>query len=278
MKILTGIVTFNPDINRLKDNLMAIVSQDTDILVFDNGSENFKQVVELINGLGAQIISRKENRGIAYGLKEIMDYAIAKSYDWVLTLDQDSITNKCLIEEYKKYCNQPKVGALTCNIVDRNFIETPEEQVATIQTVQKCITSGCFTRVAAYSNTPGYDVSMFIDYVDFDICYALRRAGYDIVKIPFAGLLHEDGHGENVKLFGRKYIMYHKSAWRRYFMTRNEMYLARKFPEYQSPFNTLLRCLWIILLILIFEDDKFNKLSKGMQGLFKGIIMKVPQF
>ncbi|OUO45674.1 glycosyltransferase [Megasphaera sp. An286] len=281
MKVLTGIVTFNPDIDRLRENLSAVVVQDTDILIFDNGSINYTDIVSLALELRCRISHVEENKGIAYGLKYIMSYAMQNCYDWVLSLDQDSISNKELINRYKEYIGDPQIGALTCNIKDRNFVEISkpifEGSEHDVTRIQKCITSGCFMRVSAYTTTDGYDVSMFIDFVDFDICYALLRAGYQIIKIPFDGLLHEDGHGKNVSFFGKKYIMYNKSAWRRYYMTKNEIYLARKFPEYQSPFRTTIRCLWQSVLILIYEEDKINKFIKGIKGIYKGITMKIKE-
>lgn len=280
MKILTGLVTFNPDMNRLRENLSTVVVQDTDVLIFDNGSTIQKDIAGLASEMGCKIHSVDGNRGIAYGLRYIMDYALKNNYDWVLSLDQDSVSNKDLIQTYKKYADAPQVGAMTCEIKDRNFITINKLNFGggerRVRPVQKCITSGCFMRVSAYMATDGYDVSMFIDFVDFDICYALVRAGYQIIKIPFEGLLHEDGHGENISFLGRKYIMYHKSAWRRFYMMRNEIYLARKFPEIQSPVRTTVHCLWQICLVFIYEEDRFAKLKNGLVGIFRGLIMKVP--
>lgn len=280
MKILTGIVTFNPGLDRLLDNLSTVILQDTDILIFDNGSKNYYEIRNLASKLGCKVWHIEKNKGIAYALKFIMDYAVRNNYEWVLSLDQDSIINKGLINEYKEYSSDPQIGALTCDIRDRNFAETSklifEEGEHGIKKIHKCITSGCFMRVSAYTTTDGYDVSMFIDFVDFDICYALIRAGYQIIKIPFEGLLHEDGHGTNISFFGKNYIMYHKAAWRRFYMMRNVIYLARKFPEIQSPARTLIHCIWNICLVFIYEDDKFAKLQNGLKGIFKGLTMKIP--
>lgn len=280
MNILTGLVTFNPDINRLRENLSTIVIQDTDILIFDNGSANFSDISNLASELGCKIYSSEKNKGIAYGLRYIMDYAVKYYYDWVLSLDQDSVLNKNLIQKYKKYVSDPHIGAMTCDIRDRNFEEISEQAFEKgahgVRYVQTCITSGCLMRVSAYTDTNGYDVSMFIDFVDFDICYALLRAGYRIIKIPFEGLLHEDGHGVNVSFFGKKYIMYNKSAWRRFYMMRNEIYLARKFPEIRSLFRTMVHCLWQIGLVFLYEGDKVAKLENGLKGIFKGLLMPIP--
>ena len=56
MRILTGIVTFNPEIDRLKENLNSIVPQDTDILIFDNGSKNIAEVSELAQKKNCKIL------------------------------------------------------------------------------------------------------------------------------------------------------------------------------------------------------------------------------
>lgn len=280
MNILTGIVTFNPDIDRLRKNLSTVIIQDTDVLIFDNGSANYTDIANLASKLKCRVSHVNKNEGIAYGLRFIMDYAVQNHYDWVLSLDQDSISSKELIDKYKEHLGNPKVGALTCDIRDRNFVEISEQNFLVgeqgVKQVQRCITSGCFMRVSAYTDTDGYDISMFIDFVDFDICYSLIRAGYKIMKIPFEGLLHEDGHGVNISFFGKRYIMYHKSAWRRFYMMRNEIYLARKFPEIQSPFITTLRCLWQVCLVFIYEEDKFAKLKNGLKGVFRGMTMNIP--
>ena len=113
MKILTGLVTFNPDIDRLQENLSAIVSQDTDILIFDNGSKNFNEIENIASSLNCKTLSVKKNRGIAYGLKVIMDYAMENDYEWVLSLDQDSVISKKLINKYKAYAGDIRIGAIS---------------------------------------------------------------------------------------------------------------------------------------------------------------------
>lgn len=91
MKVLTGIVTFNPSINRLRENLDTIKTHETDLLLFDNRSDNYKDIEELASDAGCVVHRVSENQGTAYGLRHIMEYAARNHYDWVLSLDQDSI-------------------------------------------------------------------------------------------------------------------------------------------------------------------------------------------
>lgn len=275
MKILAGIVTYNPDVTRLKENLDAVLEQCENIVIFDNGSKNNAEIKNLINKFNARInlIEKKENLGIAEALKSIMQYAVGNSYSWVLTLDQDSVVMPNLVDKYLKCVNIDGVGALTCNIVDRNF-KIYENRNSETQDVDFCITSGCFMSVDAYKKTCGYDSAMFIDKVDFDICYSLRDKGFRIIKIDFDGLLHEVGHGKEICLFGIKKTVFNHPAWRRYYMARNAIYLSRKHCCSENRFVALFRELGRLSIVVLFEKDKVRKVIKTVQGLMDGFSVK----
>ena len=44
MKVAAGIVLFNPDLKRLEENVCAVKSQVDEIIFFDNGSKNIKEI------------------------------------------------------------------------------------------------------------------------------------------------------------------------------------------------------------------------------------------
>ena len=229
MRFLAGIVLYNPDINRLKDNIDAIYTQVEAVLFINNGSKNLDEVKSLLDAYPNMVtIDNGENLGIATALKEIMEYGIQNAYDWVLTLDQDSVCQPGLIQTYADLCGLDKAGILTCNIVDRNFSVPngfkPEEKY---REVQQCITSASLISTKAYLQTDGFDEKLFIDSVDFDICINMRMHGFKIYKINFDGILHEVGHGRNVKLLLKDYVSYNHSPFRQYYMARNHKYLVK---------------------------------------------------
>ena len=176
--VLVGIVTFNPDLQRLKDNINAVLVQAKHILIVDNGSDNFEEINRLFPD-DITIIKNAENEGIAKALRQIMEFGNKQGYIWVLTLDQDSIICSRLVKEYCKYaCRNDlhDVGMFTCLIKDRNFDDKKyEKQDTDVLEVPYCITSAAFTNVKKYFMTKGYDERFFIDAVDFDICYSLRE-------------------------------------------------------------------------------------------------------
>lgn len=60
------IVTFNPEIDRIRENINAIVNQVSCVLIVDNASKNITDIMELIDGIDSvKLITLKDNLGIA---------------------------------------------------------------------------------------------------------------------------------------------------------------------------------------------------------------------
>lgn len=275
MKILAGIVTYCPEIQRLKENIEAILHQVDEVLIVDNASNNVAEIESVIQTYHKMIlVKNEENKGIASALNQIMDYAAAGGYQWALTLDQDSVCDSGLIAQYCHYTDIENVGMLTCNFQDRNYdffnegdIEEPYVEVT------YCITSAALMNVAAFQKSGRFDEQMFIDKVDFDICMTLAEAGYRIIKVNYTGLLQEIGSGTQVNIFGHKIIVYNHSALRRYYMTRNGIYLARKHPT-KSLFRAIARELYDIAIVFLFEKEKYKKLRSSCKGLQDGFRLR----
>ncbi len=273
VKILAGIVLYNPEIERLKENIDGICEQVDGIVLIDNGSENLNIVLNNIcDYKNIEIIKNAENLGIAAALRKIMDYAIKKEYDWVITLDQDSVCEKGLIMAYSEYFEMESVGMLTCNIIDRNIsIERGFEDNQKYREVKMCITSAACMNVKTYQNCDGFDDKMFIDGVDFDICFNLKKYGYKIIKINYDGILHEIGRGKDIKILGKCFRIYNHSPWRNYYMTRNAIYLLKKYPDELSVFEFIKKEIITEILILVYEKMSIRKLINRWKGIIAGI-------
>ena len=115
--ILAGIVCFNPDILGLKRNIAAIEPQVDKILIVDNNSFNIESIKNISDNI--EIIELKENKGIAFALRWIAEFAINGKYEWFLTLDQDTVVRDNIIKKYSEYFKLSDVGILTCNYFNR---------------------------------------------------------------------------------------------------------------------------------------------------------------
>lgn len=277
IKTLVAIVSYNSDIDRLKENVSAIYPQVDKVLIVDNGSDN---VVDIKNSLldfkSLDFIEYEKNQGIAKALADAMDYAIEKKYDWVLSLDDDSVAMPGLIDEYKKFADLQDVATMTCFMEDRNYSRNEEKFNEKYIYVDRCISSGCFMNVDAYKNSDGYDINFFVDRVDDDICYNLTKHGYKHIKINFVGLLHEMGYGGERKFLWHTARAVNYSPFRRYYIFRNEVIVRNKYPKLiKREWLESGRPMWINFIlssmkILLYEDNKYSKIKASWKGWCDG--------
>lgn len=272
IKICTGIVLFNPEINRLKDNIYSIIKQVPLLVLIDNKSDNIDQVKDLIKNIkNIILIENCENKGIAQALNVILEVSYKQGYDWVLTLDQDSVADEHLVEKYKEFIIKhneiSNVACLTCDIIDRNFSSNRSEKY--FEYVDYCITSGSLMNITYTLEVGGFDELMFIDKVDTDICINLINMGYRIVKLGYPGLLHEIGHATQINLIFRTWEIYNHNSFRRYYMCRNASYLLIKYNNLKV-FKIFCKEIFQTILVFIYENNKKIKLKKSIKGFIDG--------
>lgn len=276
MRICAGIVLFNPEIERLAENIKHIRKQVPRLILVDNGSHNLEAVKNLICDLPNMILLENgKNLGVAQALNRILKQAQKESYEWVLTLDQDSVADDHLVETYEKFLVEQAsndIGCLTCNIVDRNF--DLEKKKSGFEEIDYCITSGSLMNIEKALNVGGFDEVMFIDKVDCDICINLRKHGYRIIRRSYNGLLHEIGHAKQINLGFRKWELYNHSSFRRYYMCRNASYLLRKYHD-GYVLKMFLKEIFQFFLVLLVEDNKREKARESMKGFIDGFKVEI---
>lgn len=77
-KIYAGIVSFNPDVKRLKQNIEAITPQVDDVVVFENGSDRQREITETIKGV--RFIHAATNLGMAAALNRLLSWGKQQGY------------------------------------------------------------------------------------------------------------------------------------------------------------------------------------------------------
>ena len=271
--MFAGIVLFNPDLNRLLQNVSAILPQVKQLLLVDNGSDNYLKILDLFKNVSKiNTIHFDCNLGIAAAQNRICQFAKENGYEWAITLDQDSVCPDNLVLEYSKLLNMANVGIISPIIVDRNFgviyeSETEEE----IDEIEECIASASAIRISAWEEVNGFYDPLFIDNVDFDICQSLRKCGYKIIRTNRVFLLHEVGHSRIVHYAGKDWILLNHSPLRYYYIIRNAFILGRR---HGGLARFILRDMRIFYQVMRYEDNKCEKAKKMMLGFIHGIIGK----
>jgi len=265
--IIAGIVTYNPDITRLGENVESILPQVDELVLFDNASCNCSEIAALFcNCTILENVGRK-NVGIAVALNEICRYSFSKGAEWVLTLDQDSVCPANLIEEYLKHTSDPSIGMLSPVILDRNIGIIDERPSDGITEVDSCITSASLLNLQAWKEVGGFWDDLFIDMVDFDICWSLKEKGYRIIRVNSVSLLHELGHSTAVSFRSKEVAVFNHPPRRYYYIFRNTIAVGRRHHRrYQCLRWNIKRA----YLVLRYESDRIKKSLAIARGLFDG--------
>ncbi len=266
--ILAGIVTYNPEIDRLIRNIESVKPQVDHILIVDNASQNQQAIKDISEKYGFSFIAFEKNKGLAGALNDIFTFAIQHHYEWVLTLDQDSVLPENYIEFGKRYFGMDNVGIITCGYVENNLgvAVYPFKVDAPYLFIERCITSAAIVRVAAYQKTDGYDEDLFVDYVDFDFAFKIRHAGYEILHMNDIMLNHELGDSKWVRFLFRKVRYTSHRAEREYYIARNITIFAGRYRKTEKTFKDRLSLIKHYLFVLLYDDEKKKKLQALKQG------------
>lgn len=279
-KIAAGITLYEPEPQRLKENVEAVLKQVERLYIVDNASSDlgeFKAAVRPDERI--VLIENSENAGVACALNQMCEAAEGDGYEWLLTLDQDSLTEPDIIEKFCRYTDIPEVAIITPRYVDDNEPQiVSSESPAPYETVKRCDTSASLVRLEVWREVGGFDEAMFIDYVDFDFCTTVIENGYVILRDNEAVLHHRLGRAQEITFFipiGRVFhikklqkpiFTYNHSPFRTYYFVRNAIYYRYKHRGSIDARHERRAVIRWVLLKLMFEKQKTAQLRAALRG------------
>lgn len=278
--IAAGITVFEPEIERLKNNIETTLEQVDKLYIVDNGSHNTTDLKNHYrDNKKIALIENEQNLGISRALNQMCQAAVGDGFDWILTLDQDSLPEPDLITNYLPYLNEKDVAILTPKFMDDNepqIISSNNEPETEI--VHRCNTSASLVKLSVYAESDGFDEEMFIDCVDFDFCTAVEKLGYKILRVNKAILHHRLGVAKEIRFFipigkffavkklQKPFFTYNHSPLRTYYYARNIKYYCYKHKDFiDLKVERRVYIKWLVLK-LFFEKDKFKKLCAIIKG------------
>lgn len=252
----------------------AIQFQVSNILVVDNGSDNVSRVEELLSSYkNTYLIKNRNNIGIAAALNQACEEAIKKGFQWILTLDQDSVCPPNFVNDLLKVEKDcVSAGIVAPIIIDRNVGIVGHSNNG-IQKVRTCITSGALTNLTAWRQIDGFDEKMFIDSVDFDFCFRLRKAGYFVYQTNTVTLDHAIGDSKKCKFLFWTFNNLEHSAFRDFYIAQNSIYYPRKNRLWLHFIRGNFRNLKLIFVVLLYEGNKREKINAICKGWRKGFVI-----
>lgn len=276
--VVAGVVTFNPEILLLRKNLEATSKIVDEIIIVDNGSDNIADIRKLKDNFNSKLVIKEngKNLGIAAALNEIMAEAESLQYNWVLTLDQDSIMPEDIISDNKDALKLTDVAIIAAVVDDRNVEHKPLERSNTdhFTAIKECITSASLTNVPIWKKIGGFDNNMFIDYVDIEYCMRARAYGFRILRNNQVKFSHTIGDISEKKLFGKWITIRNHSAFRKYYQIRNFFYVSKKFYGWVVP-KVWYNVATAYFKVIVYEKDKSEKVKQMNAGIHDGLHTRV---
>lgn len=280
--ILASIITFNPDIDLLIKNIQSISPQVDKVLVIDNYSFNRNKIISVVevNFKNVHFILNGKNLGVAEALNQVLNYAQKNNYDWVLTLDQDSVCEDDMVFKYKEFLNrnikQHDILILCPQIEDINIKNNNEENFG-VEVIPVTITSGSFLNVDNALRIGGFLSKLFIDYVDFEFCLRGKANQLKTIRLKNVILKHRLGEIKEKRLLGYNLVVTNHSPIRRYYLFRNKIFVYRKYWKKFGPWviKNILSSIKTILIILIFEKNRVEKFKNIFKGIKDGFFLQI---
>ena len=280
-RIIAVVTTFAPE-EDLRTNIARVATQVRHVVIVDDGasaSNREKLAAWFGNNPDVTVVSLDKNSGIAVALNTGVKIAKSMGADAVLTLDDDSLIGLHLVEglvrHFERLSLSMRVGLIAAGWSDGGVVpDLAEIEGASSRIVRNLITSGCLMPVAAFDAAGGFREDFFIDSVDFDMCFRMRRAGYQSVSVNFIGVMHQLGEPRSRRFFGFKIESTNHSPLRRYYAVRNSMVLAAEHLFDDPAYALAVPVWWTLTLgkILVVEHDRPKKLSLMLRGLVHAVV------
>lgn len=277
------VVTFYPD-TKIQARIQRLLSQFCKVIVVDNGSTGIgfiKYLSDANKNDQIDVIINRTNLGIATALNQGVAYAVKEGFAWIALLDQDSSLNKSAVGEIKRaidhYPATDQLMIVACKIIPETNVATAEKGFgnhALWQEAEQVITSGSFLSANAFQKIGGFNEQLFVDYVDIEYCLRLNHFGYKAITAHNAQLYHMVGNQDERELFGKKIHPTNHSPLRRYYQFRNAFLLNRTYfrRNPQWVYQNFVILMKILIGVVLFESNKFNKLLHIAKGIYHGVL------
>ncbi|MFH6955660.1 hypothetical protein ACHSBP_21360 [Pseudoalteromonas sp. XMcav1-K] len=282
------VIAFEPDCRVLNKLLTQLSSSVEHLIVVFNSDYQSSQIEDFENLL---LIQNNENLGIAEALNQGVRKALALDASKVVLFDQDSdICSNHIPSLYNEFLTArkllPNVAALSPRFFNiHTGIREPfysynkgklKKDIYANSSISLfysdfSITSSILISSEVFSRVGLFDSKLFIDQVDTEWNFRVKKNGYIICGTDGVQMKHSLGE-EGTDFFGKK--VYIHSPFRVMYQLRNSIRLAKScyMPKW---FLIKQACYLLVLYSYIgFKKRDLNYFKSLVSGLVKGLFSK----
>lgn len=271
--LCAAVITYYPD-PALPDRVASFTQYVREVVIVDNHSSDYiiEQLRKLSSDREIHLLLNPHNFGVATALNQAARWAIHKGYDWLLTLDQDSIFKPEMADAYFSCFHKLRDKAGIAIVSPQHLLHNEERKITGLPCdfceKNTVMTSGNLISLAVFQEIGGFNDHLFIDEVDHDYCLRVKKNGFKILQFKNVMLSHKLG---NVKLINRKgqiKKIHTHSPERWYYITRNHFYMWRKYKtDYPDVvYRSRRRLMKKFRNVLLYEENKIGKIYNMLRG------------
>lgn len=268
-RIAAIVVFFHPP-EEVFSNISTYSKVIKDIIIIDNsGKEAFRNQIYIDKfrkdeqDRNIYYYDMKCNKGLAEAFNYGMNIASKIGCDWCFTMDSDSSFVNDIASIYlnaiKKYGSPEVIAYAPQYDYDRTKIKVNKN----IKKITWSMTSGTMFNVKKLIEAGGFDTWYFVDGLDVELGYRLKKLGYKILRCNAAILKHSPAHTVSKNLFGKTFKYGIASPNRYYYQARAD---TRIMMSYFSPYAFLDLFIRLAKIILLFGRKK-EYLSAWKRGI-----------
>jgi rhamnosyltransferase len=288
-KIAAIVVLYNPNTKETIKNIHSYAPYLDELIIIDNSSiENIEIKNTLEERYKVSYIFNNANLGIATALNIGCQKAIELGCLWTLTMDQDSkfINFQFYKTSFLPFYNKNSIAIVSASAIcltdytyslskffSEDFLKLKAKETLINYALESSnanyvetdfvITSGSFLNLSLFEKINKFDDKLFIDEVDYDYCARALLLNLKILNFENIKFFHELGYYKD-GIPQHNYI-------RKYYMTRNLLYMSKKYGKQFSKYsrkNTMKFIRKRFSYAWKKEEDSSRKIKSMLLGIF----------
>jgi len=285
MNTVALVTLYNPD-EKIAKRIETLSKQVSKVVLLDNSP----------NAQCERLFFSAENvvyhfLGKNLGLSSAFNWALKnldfiKHSDYVLFFDQDSCVTEnlvhILVSDFEKLSRIYKVGCIgpvyfdstkkEISGINKRCIKIDED----IYKTSEIITSSLLTTYDVLEKIGFWDETIFLDYADFELCWRMKKYGFETFISKNTVLNHSLGVGVlKCRLVFKEMTFNYSTPLREYYQTRAAVkLLKRNYVPSNWKRNFVFNLTGRIFFFVFYLPHKFKRLEYFYLGFLHGILSK----
>lgn len=296
VRVYAIVVTFQPDLPRLRQLLTACLPQVAGLVVVDNGSG--ARIQASLKNQGEtdhfDVLALDGNLGVAAAQNKGVAWAKERGSSHLLFFDQDSVPSSDMVARLLSALDRCTrsglaVAAVGPTLVDRRTkTNTPFVHFSVLGVTKNAhaksdgeqlvetdflVSSGMLIPLEMLDRVGLLEEGLFIDNVDLEWCFRARSMGLSLYGVDDAMMEHSVGD-QVIEVGG--HIIHLHNPLRQYYIMRNRILLyQRSYSPWGWIVQDFVRMLFKLFAFSLFFGPRRQNLAMMLKGIRDGLTGKM---